>query len=450
MTEVDPKPQKEWSLLTFDEAVVTISDGGKRVNQSEYLPAGLLPVIDQGEQFIGGYTNEVHKKYEGPLPVVIFGDHTRRVKFVNFNFVVGAQGVKILNPRECWEPRFFAYLLGALPIQDRGYSRHYQFIRKLQFPCPSLSEQHQILAEIDKEFTRVDAGVSALKRMQANLKRYRASVLKTACEGRLVPTEAELALQEGRTYELADVLLQRILKERSKKVTEASRRGKDKRNAASPDSQPLDASLQKLPEGWTWSKLDQIGFVIGGLTKNPKRTKLPKQYPYLRVANVYANKLRLDEIEYIGVNDTELEKLLLQTGDLLIVEGNGSKDQIGRLAIWDDQIINCVHQNHIIKVRLVDIRLSLWALYWLLSPVGRSYIEQVASSTSGLYTLSVSKVGFLPIPLPPLTEQQRIISEIERRLSVIDELEAVVATNLKRAERLRQVILHKAFTGQLV
>lgn len=178
--------------------------------------------------------------------------------------------------------------------------------------------------------------------------------------------------------------------------------------------------------------------------------KLPRRLPYLRVANVYANELRLDAIESIGVEDAELTKLLVEAGDLLIVEGNGSKGQIGRLAIWDGSIAPCVHQNHLIKVRLVKPLLPKWILYWLLSPAGRDLVEIVASSTSGLYTLSVNKVGDLPIAVPPMSEQKRVVEEIERKLSVVDELKASVAADLLRANGLRQSILQRAFSGALV
>ncbi|MBM4045133.1 MAG: hypothetical protein FJ279_08465 [Planctomycetes bacterium] len=160
-----------WKLLSFDEALEPISDEGKRVDQSDYLPEGKLPVIDQGEQFIGGYTDDESKAYTGPLPVIIFGDHTRRVKFVDFPFVVGAQGVKLLRPREGWFPKFFAYLLPTRELPNRGYSRHYQFVRKLRFPQPPEPEQRRIVAEIEKQFTRLEAGVAALRRVQANLHR---------------------------------------------------------------------------------------------------------------------------------------------------------------------------------------------------------------------------------------------------------------------------------------
>ena len=337
-------------------------------------------------------------------------------------------------------------------------------LKQLPVILPPLPEQRRIVAEIEKQFTRLEAGVAALRRVQANLKRYRAAVLKAACEGRLVPTEAarrrtaddadgaDKKLRKSASsaksavnssgYETGAQLLARILTERRQNW---QGRGQYKEPAV-----PDTAKLSSLPEGWTWARLEQLGVTYGGLTKNPKRTKLAKQLPYLRVANVYANELRLDDIEYIGVADSELAKLLVRAGDLLIVEGNGSKDQIGRLAIWDGSIDSCVHQNHLIKVRPVEPRMPKWILHWLQSPGGRQFVELVASSTSGLFTLSVNKVGNLLIPLPPLAEQTRIVAEVERRLSVVEELESVVAANLQRAVRLRQSILQKAFTGQLV
>src|SRR5439155_23500823 len=140
-----------------------ISDEGKRIDQRAYELIGALPVIDQGESLIGGYTNDLSKAYSGPLPIVVFGDHTRRVKLINERFAVGAQGVKLLRPREGWSPKFFAYLLPTLPIPDRGYGRHYQFIRQLTFPRPPLDEQDRIVAEIEKQLTRLDSGGASRK-----------------------------------------------------------------------------------------------------------------------------------------------------------------------------------------------------------------------------------------------------------------------------------------------
>jgi type I restriction enzyme S subunit len=123
---------------------------------------------------------------------------------------------------------------------------------------PPLPEQHRIVAEIEKHFTRLDAAVASLQRAKANLKRYRASVLKAACQGKLVPTEAELARAEGREYEPASVLLERILKDRRARwEAQERRRGKYKEPAT------LDIStLPGVPEGWVWAMVEQLAWRI--------------------------------------------------------------------------------------------------------------------------------------------------------------------------------------------
>lgn len=189
--------------------------------------------------------------------------------------------------------------------------------------------------------------------------------------------------------------------------------------------------------------------ISGGLTKNSKRIEFPIKMPYLRVANVYYNKLDLDEIKTIGVNPSEVERTLLLKNDLLFVEGNGSKEQIGRVAIWDGSIENCLHQNHLIKGRPNGKMIPLYALYYLISSYGREQILKVASSTSGLYTLSTNKVRNLMIPYCDLEEQVECIKMIERRVSVCDSIENAVNSVLKQAEAMRQSILKQAFEGSL-
>ena len=319
----------------------------------------------------------------------------------------------------------------------------------IAIPIAPELEQRRIVAEIEKQFTRLDAAVAALKRVQANLKRYRASVLKAACEGRLVPTEAELARREGRSYEPASELLKRILSDRRARW-ETAQLGKTKQSVYQEPTSPTTDCLPSLPEGWTWATLSQLSEIQGGIQKQPSRKPFKNTYPFLRVANVFRNRLDLTEVHDVELFKGELEKLRLQSGDLLIVEGNGSPSEIGRMAIWKGEVDNCVHQNHIIRARLHRfISPSYIAAYWN-SIDGSSRILEVASSTSGLHTLSVSKVGRLPVPIPPAQEQFRAVAEIERRLSVVDELEIEAERGLKRSERLRQSILKRAFEGKLV
>ncbi len=364
-------------------------------------------------------------------------------------FGFGSTEFHVLRPKPSIDAKYLYYYVSSQAFRSEA-ERHMTgavgqrrvptaYLKECKIPVAPLDQQKRIVAEIEKQFSRLDEAVANLKRVKANLKRYKAAVLKAAVEGRLVETEAELAHKENRIYESGEQLLQRILETRR---SQWNGRGKYKEPAA-----PDISNLPELPEGWVWASLGSLGNVIGGLTKNPKRATLKKKLPYLRVANVYANELRLDEIEEIGVDDSELEKLLVHKGDLLIVEGNGSPDQIGRLAIWDGSISPCVHQNHLIKVRLRRECAPEWVMSWLMSPDGRDHVREVASSTSGLYTLSVGKVSDLPIPLPPVSEQRCIVTEVDRRLSVLRKTEAQVDANLLRAERLRQSILSRAFSA---
>ena len=188
---------------------------------------------------------------------------------------VASTGFCILNPSDAVDPGFIFYFvlndefISRLNPLQRGTSYpavRDGDVRSQAIPLPPLNEQRRIVAEIEKQFTRLDASVAALKRVKANLKRYRASVLKAACEGKLVPTEAELARAEGRDYEPADQLLERILIERRARwESQEKRRGKYKEPVA-----PDTSNLPEAPEGWAWASLSLIGEVRLGTAAVPQ------------------------------------------------------------------------------------------------------------------------------------------------------------------------------------
>lgn len=155
-----------------------------------------------------------------------------------------------------------------------------------------------------------------------------------------------------------------------------------------------------------------------------------KEVPTVKVKfnkDVYPNRLDFSDVQEIRVADSEIEKLLLEKDDLLVVEGNGSRDQVGRIARWDCSVNPCVHQNHVIKVRLGERKVAPWALYFFLSPSGRALIEEQAKTSTGLYNLSSGKVANLAIPLPPLAEQAAIVARVETLLGSSRKLGAKLA-----------------------
>lgn len=328
---------------------------------------------------------------------------------------------------------------------------------RTKVPVAPLSEQHRIVVKIDDLFAKLDDGIAALKRAQANLERYRASVLTAAVEGRLT----EQWRKRNPPEETGEALLKRILAERRKRwekdqlATFAAKRRKPPKNWKKKYKEPVEpdkAKLPELPDGWCWATVDQVAEVTGGLTKNPKRRGLPIKFPYLRVANVYADEIRLDDVRMIGVSESELRRVLLRPGDLLVVEGNGSAEQIGRVAEWSGDVEPCCHQNHLIKVRCMSSSyLSRWPLLWLLSPAGREAVLDKASSTSGLHTLSLSKVRAIPLPVAPIAEQTEAVRVTDCLLDAAQVArQQVEAETVIRAPALRQSILKRAFEGRLV
>lgn len=311
-------------------------------------------------------------------------------------------------------------------------------LKQMLFVLPPLDEQRRIVAEIEKQFTRLDAGVAALQRVRSKLRKYRASVLKSACEGRLVPTEAELARQENRDYESADQLLQRILTERRAKWN-----GRGKYSEPAPPSTP---SLPDLPEGWVWASLEQLAWSssYGTSAKCSYENSGP---PVLRIPNIAAGRIDLSDLKFAGSTERIGEGGELLPGDLLIIRTNGSKSLIGRSAVVQQEFERPTgYASYLIRFRLIpEPILFAWIAAIWNSGFLRAWVEQRAATSAGQHNISMTVLNDLPIPLPPLAEQERIVAEVERRLSVVDELEATVTANLKRAARLRQAILQQAF-----
>jgi len=167
---------------------------------------------------------------------------------------------------------------------------------------------------------------------------------------------------------------------------------------------------------------------------------------YLRVANVYRDKLLLDEIKNIRVTSSELERINMKAGDILIVEGHGNKEEIGRSSVWDGSIENCVHQNHLIRVRLdPDKAEPIYISSYLNSAGGRCQLTKFAKTTSGLNTISTSNVKATKVLCPPI-EMQNLITKVTKNIeeSVRCHLQA-----LEQSENLFNALLQKAFRGEL-
>ena len=328
-------------------------------------------------------------------------------------------------------------------------------LRTFPLALPPKNEQIRMANLLGELLDDLAVGVAALERCREKLGLYRASLLNAAEEGDLTADWRD----EHPHAEPASVLLQRILAERRQRWEQDQLRTYAEKGKTPPKNwkakyqEPLGAEVAELPsipKNWTWVSFDQTDGIQGGLQKSPARRPRQNHYPYLRVANVYRGTLRLDDLSRFELTRKELDKLRLQAGDILLVEGNGSRTEIGRCALWSGEIKDCVHQNHIIRVRLPRGVIPKYADIFLNSPIGQAAIQQTASSTSGLYTLSISKVRRLPLALPPTEEQQAIVERVADQVAVIDQVGDSVEQQLVCTTGLRQAVLHRAFSGKLV
>jgi len=210
----------------------------------------------------------------------------------------------------------------------------------------------------------------------------------------------------------------------------------------------VQIALSNCREG-DLQRLGDVTTIQGGIQKQPKRAPKDNAFPFLRVANVTARGLDLDDVHQIELFDRELDRLRLQVGDLLVVEGNGSASQIGRAALWDGSIEDCVHQNHLIRVRPLDGLLSTYLEAVWNSPQNRATLTDVASSSSGLHTLSVSKLKALAIPVPTVERQRELVAHVEEVRGAKARLTHAVANATSRKGALRRAILASAFSGRL-
>ena len=199
-------------------------------------------------------------------------------------------------------------------------------------------------------------------------------------------------------------------------------------------------------EHWKLLTVAQVGEVQGGLQVTTTRNDLPTKLPYLRVANVHRGSLDLREIKLLGVTAPELARTRLQAGDLLVVEGHGNAEEIGRAAVWDGSIDTCVHQNDLIRVRLDESRvLPYFAEAYLNSPHGRRHLLRAANTTSGLNTIGTRIVKEAPLAMPPMQLQRLFVDQVTRIRMVKERL----MRHARELAALNASMQARAFRGEL-
>lgn len=300
---------------------------------------------------------------------------------------------------------------------------------------PTVDEQRLIVAEIEKQFSRLDEAVANLKRVKANLKRYKAAVLKAAVEGKLT----EDWRKQHPNVEPASKLLERILAERRAKWT-----GKGEYKAP---AEPDILNLFKLPQSWTWSGLEQLTSAVRVICYGILMPKehVPDGVLYVKVKDMKGDRVTLASLQRTSPKiAAAYSRASLKRGDLLLA----IRGTYGRVAEVPAELEggNITQDTARLDVTpLVDHR---YVALHLRSEFSQDFFRRVARGVA-VKGVNIGDARLTPIALPSLAEQKEIVAEVERRISVIDEVGATVEANLTRAVHLRQSILQQAFSGRL-
>ena len=359
-----------------------------KIKQKAYLQSGTLPVIDQGQELVGGYTNDCQKQIVCDLPVIVFGDHTKNVKYINFPFCAGADGIKILKAKDDIFPKYLYYGTKFLTfcIEDKGYARHYQHIEKQELSVPPLPEQERIVAKIEELFSQLDAAVAELKSVKEKLAIYRQAVLKEAFEN----------LPDCNQITLGDV-------------------------------------IEEKPRN---------GF-------SPKGVNFVTKYRNLTLSATTGGFFREGFFKYVDIDINDDSYLWVKQYDILIQRAN-TIDYVGTAAIYEGPNDQYVYPDLMMKCHTKDGINPFFIVYQLHQSKTQRYYRSKATGTAGnMPKINQTTVMNTPMVFVKKVKQDKIVESIELKFSLCNSIEQTVDTALQRAAAFRQSILKQAFEGNL-
>lgn len=438
---------QDWADLKLEELAVPTEIIDPARHQDAEFELWSVPAFPSGSPEIlkGGEIGSIKQAVQ-PGDVLLCKINPR----INRVWIVGpAQGRPqiastewVVLRHEAVEPEFLLYRLRATDFREKfcidlsgiGGSltrARPQVYREIVVTVPGRSEQKRIAGVLKSISTRVDAFRAILATIPAFVEQFRRSVLAAAFRGDLTAQWREKKVSVG----LSPRLLEQVAPCR------LIRR-------ATLHERPFD--LPALPPSWQWTTLGEIAEIAGGLTRHAaKRAGAQQTVPLVSVAAVQLRRIEPQHVGEIRLLPEDGDTGVLLRNDLLMVEGNGSLTHIGRAAIWDGSVPGARHQNHIIRIRSSELS-SQYLLEWVSSPLGREFIIREATSAAGLYTLSLSKVARLPVPLPPAQEQAEIVRAIFDRLKVLSVLDGILSGTKSDLDELGSSTFSKAFRGELV
>ncbi len=383
---------RHWKILPFTDCLKKVKTEKKlSIPKRDYQESGEFPVIDQGASFIAGWTDLTESVISDNLPMVIFGDHTRVFKYVDFPFALGADGTKLLHVNDAiFDPRFFYYALSNLNVPNKGYNRHYRYLQEFSVVCPPFPEQRAI-----------------------------AHVLQTIQEAKFT-RQREIALERERKAALMDHLFSHGTKGELRKQTE----------------------IGEIPESWEIVGLEKVAV----FTKKPRDLRYSdySEVPFVPMELIPIAKLFSQEF-ILKTNDELKSGTYFEPGDILLPKITPSFENGKQCIIKELPTPFGIATTEVIPIREIEgVSDISYLFYYLLLPNVRISLAGKMQGTTGRQRLSKDALVNLPIPLPPLPEQRAIAAVFQ----AIDEKTAALEKEVEHLDELFHAMLDELMTGQ--
>ena len=400
-----------WCWTTIEKITFSVGSKENQIQTSQILKNGLIPVVSQSKNIIDGFSNLVEKRIT-KLPVIMFGDHTKVVKLIDFPFVIGADGTKFFSP-VLINDKFLYYLLvyTAINLPSRGYARHYVLLKKEYLPIPPLAEQKRIVAEI-KKFEPLIAEYDKYEQQATKLDgeiydKLKKSILQYAIQGKLVPQDSN--------DEPAALLLERIRAEKKaqlgKKYVESYIfKGDDNCYYEHINGKDVDITEEipyDLPDSWAWSRWgelsDSIQYGYNAPAKQFGRIKM------VRISDIHENQVMWENVPYCDIAEEDISTYLLKENDILFARTGGT---VGKSFLVQNIKEEVIYAGYLIRTRYNSKLIPQYFKYFMESPLYWSQLRNgtIATAQPNCNGQTLSK---MIVPVPPLNEQKRIVEKID-------------------------------------
>ena len=377
---------KNWQWISLLDSFINKTSSNKKIQQKDYLSKGKIAVVDQGQKLIGGYTNKIDLKYDGKLPIILFGDHTRCIKYIDFPFVQGADGVKILEPQKCYLPKALFYIMQSLNIPNLGYRRHFPLFKNYNIPLPPLDEQQRIVDIIENMFSKLDRAEALAQNIIDNYELRRSAILHKAFAGQLIKCDFQLMT--------------------------------------------INSVCKSLIYG-TSKKSSKFGKTI-----------------VIRMGNLQNGEIDWSNLAYSD-DDDEIAKYNLSVGDVLFNRTN-SAELVGKTSIYRGEYPAIYAGYLIKLDYDHNILIGDYFNYMLNAPEAKDYCQRIKTDGVNQSNINAKKIGAFEVPIPNIEEQKEIVRILDNLLAKEQQTKELAEQTLQRIDLMKKAILAKAFRGELI